>query len=140
MKTPVAIRFFRFSKSTAAIRIFRFSGPVVGASLALSLAIAPAHAAGGARKPANAPAPAASASPTPVAAPGTSGAILVSKPGVKGKTAKTLVFDPLKIEGRVARPRSIFTLERSKGAAFGQLAPEEDFTPKILDSVEGDPF
>lgn len=101
----------------------------------LALAAFPAAAGAAAPQGAAASAPAATAAP----AAGTSGVVLVSKPGVKGKPARTLVFDPLMIEGRVPRPRAVVTFEHTR-ADFGDLTPDEDFLPKILDSVEGDPF
>ena len=63
----------------------------------------------------------------------------VSRPAVKSKTARTLTFDSLKIEGRIPRPQAIYKLERSR-TSFGDLEPDDDFLPRILDSVEGDPF
>jgi hypothetical protein len=75
----------------------------------------------------------------PERAPGTKPATTVSKPSVKPKPARTLSFDPLKIEGHVPRPKAIYTLERSR-TTFGDLEPDDDFTPKILESVEGEPF
>ena len=81
------------------------------------------------------------ASPTPAGKPieGTPGVALVSKPPVGKKPARTLVFDPLEIQGRIERPRPIHLLERSK-SSFGALDTDEDFLPRIVDSVEGDPF
>lgn len=70
---------------------------------------------------------------------GTKPAPTVSRSVVKPKPARTLSFDPLKIEGHVPRPKAIYTLERSR-TTFGDLEPDDDFTPKILESVEGDPF
>ena len=76
---------------------------------------------------------------TPRAAAGTKPKASVSKPAVKAKPARSLSFDALKIEGRVPRPKAIYTLERSR-TTFGDLEPDDDFTPKILESVEGEPF
>lgn len=79
------------------------------------------------------------AAAAPERAPGTKAPAAVSKTAVKPKPARTLSFDPLKIEGHVPRPKAIYTLERSR-TTFGDLEPDDDFTPKILESVEGEPF
>lgn len=70
---------------------------------------------------------------------GTPAKAAVSKVATPRKPARSLKFDPLKIEGHVPKPQAIYTLERSR-TSFGDLEPDDDFVPKILESVEGEPF
>jgi len=70
---------------------------------------------------------------------GTKDAPAVSAPRPAGKTPPVLKLDPLTIEGRIAKPKAIYSLQRA-APAFSELVPEESFVPKIFQSVEEDPF
>jgi hypothetical protein len=105
-------------------------GRRIAAVLAVTSLLAPAAAVAGPK----AKAPAAKAKPAGTApAPAVSDALAGSQP------APVLTFDPMTIEGRIQKPQAIYSLQRS-APAFSELAPEETFVPKILTSVEEDPF
>jgi hypothetical protein len=70
---------------------------------------------------------------------GTKDAPAVSAPRPAEKAPPVLKLDPLTIEGRIAKPKAIYSLQRA-APAFSELVPEESFVPRILESVEEDPF
>ena len=51
----------------------------------------------------------------------------------------TLYMGPQKIEGRIQKPQAFYVLQRSN-LNFEGLELKQSFVPKIIDSVEKDPF
>lgn len=63
----------------------------------------------------------------------------VSAPPVARLENGILKFDPLTIQGRVPKPTSIYAGEPER-PPFTDLVPEDSLLPKILESVEEEPF
>ncbi len=81
----------------------------------------------------------AAAEPAPVAA--------ASKPSVEQKSAqaqsaakkKVIRLDAITVEGRIQKPQAFYILQRSN-LNFEELNRSESFVPKVVKSVERDPF
>jgi hypothetical protein len=56
----------------------------------------------------------------------------------KGK-ARTIRLDEISVEGRIQKPQAFYILQRSN-LNFGELERTETFLPKIVQSVNHDPF
>jgi len=70
-------------------------------------------------------------------------AILSGATGAKAqesaKPRKVLKLDVITVEGRIQKPQAFYILQRSN-LNFGELEKSETFVPKIVQSVNQDPF
>jgi hypothetical protein len=55
------------------------------------------------------------------------------------KPRKVLKLDIITVEGRIQKPQAFYILQRSN-LNFGELEKSETFVPKIVQSVNHDPF
>jgi len=85
----------------------------------------------------NAAAPAAAPAPEGEAAP--AHALAQSAGGDKGKKKKVIRLDAITVEGRIQKPQAFYILQRSN-LNFEDLNRTESFVPKVVKSVEKDPF
>jgi len=85
----------------------------------------------------------AAAEPAPAAAP----VAAASKTSVEQKSAqaqsaakkKVIRLDAITVEGRIQKPQAFYILQRSN-LNFEELNRSESFVPKVVKSVERDPF
>jgi hypothetical protein len=68
---------------------------------------------------------------------GTSGASTAPGPGKKPR--KVIRLDAITVEGRIQKPQAFYILPRSN-LSFDELSRTETFVPKVVKSVEQDPF
>jgi len=59
--------------------------------------------------------------------------------GDKGKKKKVIRLDAITVEGRIQKPQAFYILQRSN-LNFDDLNRTESFIPKVVKSVEKDPF
>ena len=57
----------------------------------------------------------------------------------QGKPRKVLKLDVITVEGRIQKPQAFYILQRSN-LNFGELEKSETFLPKIVQSVNQQPF
>ena len=57
----------------------------------------------------------------------------------QGKPRKVLKLDVITVEGRIQKPQAFYILQRSN-LNFGELEKTETFLPKIVQSVNQQPF
>ena len=57
----------------------------------------------------------------------------------QGKPRKVLKLDVITVEGRIQKPQAFYILQRSN-LNFGELEKSETFLPKIIQSVNQQPF
>lgn len=57
----------------------------------------------------------------------------------QGKPRKVLKLDVITVEGRIQKPQAFYILQRSN-LNFGELEKSETFVPKIVQSVNQQPF
>ncbi|RKH50907.1 hypothetical protein [Corallococcus aberystwythensis] len=55
------------------------------------------------------------------------------------KPAKAIHLEAIKVEGRIQKPEAFYFLDRSK-PSFDDLNRTESFVPKVVQSVQQDPF
>jgi hypothetical protein len=55
------------------------------------------------------------------------------------KPRKVLKLDAITVEGRIQKPQAFYILQRST-LNLGQLEKSESFVPKIVQSINQDPF
>ncbi|NOJ93917.1 hypothetical protein D7W82_39190 [Corallococcus sp. CA049B] len=55
------------------------------------------------------------------------------------KPAKAIRLEAIKVEGRIQKPEAFYFLDRSK-PSFDDLNRTESFVPKVVQSVQQDPF
>ncbi|GMT99624.1 hypothetical protein KH5H1_37440 [Corallococcus caeni] len=55
------------------------------------------------------------------------------------KQAKAIHLEAIKVEGRIQKPEAFYFLDRSK-PSFDDLNRTESFVPKVVQSVQQDPF
>jgi hypothetical protein len=55
------------------------------------------------------------------------------------KPAKVIRLEAIKVEGRIQKPEAFYFLDRSK-PSFDDLNRTESFVPKVVQSVQQDPF
>ena len=55
------------------------------------------------------------------------------------KKKKVIRLDAITVEGRIQKPQAFYILQRSN-LNFDELGKNESFVPKVLKSVEKDPF
>lgn len=65
---------------------------------------------------------------------GTSGSTSTGK-----KPRKVIRLDAITVEGRIQKPQAFYILPRSN-LSFDELSRTETFVPKVVKSVEQDPF
>ncbi|HEV3026916.1 MAG TPA: hypothetical protein VG457_05045 [Planctomycetota bacterium] len=56
-----------------------------------------------------------------------------------GKKKKVIRLDAITVEGRIQKPQAFYILQRSN-LNFEELNKTESFIPKVVKSVERDPF
>ncbi len=56
-----------------------------------------------------------------------------------GKKKKVIRLDAITVEGRIQKPQAFYILQRSN-LNFDELNKSESFVPKVVKSVEKDPF
>ena len=56
-----------------------------------------------------------------------------------GKKKKVIRLDAITVEGQIQKPQAFYILQRSN-LNFGELNASESFVPKVLQSVEKEPF
>ena len=59
--------------------------------------------------------------------------------GAGGKKKKVIRLDAITVEGRIQKPQAFYILQRSN-LNFDDLNRTESFVPKVVKSVEKDPF
>ena len=52
---------------------------------------------------------------------------------------KVIRLDAITVEGRIQKPQAFYILQRSN-PSFDELHPPESFVPKVVESVEKEPF
>lgn len=57
----------------------------------------------------------------------------------QGKPRRVLKLDVITVEGRIQKPQAFYILQRSN-LNFGELEKAETFLPKIIQSVNQQPF
>ena len=62
-----------------------------------------------------------------------------SQQGDAKKTKKVIRLDTLTVEGRIQKPQAFYILQRSN-LSFDDLNRTESFVPKVVKSVEKEPF
>ena len=62
-----------------------------------------------------------------------------SQQGEARKTKKVIRLDTLTVEGRIQKPQAFYILQRSN-LSFDDLNRTESFVPKVVKSVEKEPF
>lgn len=62
-----------------------------------------------------------------------------SQQGETKKTKKVIRLDALTVEGRIQKPQAFYILQRSN-LNFDDLNRPESFVPKVVKSVEKEPF
>ncbi|MBN8228315.1 hypothetical protein JYK02_12460 [Corallococcus macrosporus] len=55
------------------------------------------------------------------------------------KAVKTIRLEAIQVEGRIQKPEAFYFLDRSK-PSFDDLNRTESFVPKVVQSVQQDPF
>jgi hypothetical protein len=63
---------------------------------------------------------------------------VLASPAVAGKR-KVIRLEAIKVEGRIQKPQAFYILQRSN-LNFESLELKQSFIPKIIESVEKDPF
>jgi hypothetical protein len=81
---------------------------------------------------------AAAPSPAAEVPPGQPGGFAQSAGGA-GKKKKVIRLDAITVEGRIQKPQAFYILQRSN-LNFDDLNRTESFVPKVVKSVEKDPF
>lgn len=80
---------------------------------------------------------------TPAAEPAASSA--PAKPSPRASAAqpsakkKIIRLDAITVEGRIQKPQAFYILQRSN-LSFGELSRSDSFVPKVIHSVDKDPF
>ena len=59
--------------------------------------------------------------------------------GEKAARAKVIRLDAITVEGRIQKPQAFYILQRSN-LNFDELNKAESFAPKVVKSVEKEPF
>lgn len=62
-----------------------------------------------------------------------------SQQGDAKKTKKVIRLDTLTVEGRIQKPQAFYILQRSN-LSFDDLNRTESFVPKVVKSVDKEPF
>ncbi len=57
----------------------------------------------------------------------------------EGKKKKVIRLDAITVEGQIQKPQAFYILQRSN-LNFDELNTAESFTPKVVKSVEKEPF
>lgn len=69
----------------------------------------------------------------------TSGSTSTATSGTGKKPRKVIRLDAITVEGRIQKPQAFYILPRSN-LSFDELGRTETFVPKVVKSVEQDPF
>jgi hypothetical protein len=80
-----------------------------------------------------------SLSPAPERAPAASAESFHAIGQSAGKKKKVIRLDAITVEGRIQKPQAFYILQRSN-LNFEELNKNESFVPKVVKSVERDPF
>jgi hypothetical protein len=97
-------------------------------ALVLLLAVAPASAQD-----------TAASGATPQETQSTQGSQSQAAPQKDGKKRKVIRLDAITVEGQIQKPQAFYILQRSN-LNFDELNKAESFTPKVVKSVEKEPF
>ncbi|HEX8819610.1 MAG TPA: hypothetical protein VF794_06765 [Archangium sp.] len=62
-----------------------------------------------------------------------------SKESNESKKKKVIRLDAITVEGQIQKPQAFYILQRSN-LNFDELSRAESFTPKVVKSVEKEPF
>ncbi|HYR55225.1 MAG TPA: hypothetical protein VEM39_03850 [Myxococcaceae bacterium] len=81
----------------------------------------------------------AAAEPAPVAAPSKTRVEPKSAQAQSAAKKKVIRLDAITVEGRIQKPQAFYILQRSN-LNFEELNRSESFVPKVVKSVERDPF
>ncbi len=81
----------------------------------------------------------AAAEPAPVAAASKTRAEPKSAQAQNAAKKKVIRLDAITVEGRIQKPQAFYILQRSN-LNFEELNRTESFVPKVVKSVERDPF
>jgi hypothetical protein len=73
------------------------------------------------------------------ASPDTGASSATPAPGTGKKPRKVIRLDAITVEGRIQKPQAFYILPRSN-LSFDELNRTESFVPKVVKSVEQDPF
>jgi hypothetical protein len=69
--------------------------------------------------------------------------VLAEEPAKESKDSKSkkkvIRLDAITVEGRIQKPQAFYILQRSN-LNFGELNESESFVPKVVTSVEKEPF
>ncbi|RKG67922.1 hypothetical protein D7V88_40890 [Corallococcus terminator] len=74
--------------------------------------------------------------PAPASAPKSEGS---AQAATAKKAPKAIHLDAITIDGRIQKPEAFYFLDRSK-PSFDDLNRTESFVPKVVQSVDQDPF
>lgn len=77
--------------------------------------------------------------PPSTAAQGNSGTTASSPAPAAGKKKKVIRLEAITVEGRIQKPQAFYILQRSN-LNFGELNRTDSFLPKVVKSVEKEPF
>ncbi|WP_309891170.1 hypothetical protein [Archangium sp.] len=75
----------------------------------------------------------------PVAAQDTAGKDTSKDASKEPKKKKVIRLDAITVEGQIQKPQAFYILQRSN-LNFDELNKAESFTPKVVKSVEKEPF
>jgi hypothetical protein len=81
----------------------------------------------------------ASAGSASTSSASTSGSTSTATSGTAKKPRKVIRLDAITVEGRIQKPQAFYILPRSN-LSFDELSRTETFVPKVVKSVEQDPF
>ena len=81
----------------------------------------------------------ASAGSASTSSASTSGTPSTGTSGTGKKPRKVIRLDAITVEGRIQKPQAFYILPRSN-LSFDELGRTETFVPKVVKSVEQDPF
>lgn len=81
----------------------------------------------------------ASAGSASTSSASTSGSTSTATSGTARKPRKVIRLDAITVEGRIQKPQAFYILPRSN-LSFDELSRTETFVPKVVKSVEQDPF
>jgi hypothetical protein len=62
-----------------------------------------------------------------------------SEQKARARKRRVIRLEAITVEGRIQKPQAFYILQRSN-LSFGELSEPEGFLPKILKSVEKEPF
>jgi hypothetical protein len=67
------------------------------------------------------------------------GSLVLGAAGLAFAQGKVITIEALKVEGKIQKPEAFYILQRSE-LGFKSITPKKSFIPKILKTVEKEPF